>query len=199
MDASKTLREITGLGHTPTTIGKSALILIDCQNTYREGVMQLEGVEPALIECQHLLNRYRDAGRPIIHIQHDAGVGTPYDVKAPIGAIADVVAPRDGEPVVVKAYPSSFEKTNLDELLKGYGVKDLMIAGFMTHVCVNSTARAAFNHGYNSTVVGSATATRSLPNPSGGVVTARQLHDSSLTALHDMFAVVVPNTNYVKS
>ena len=49
MPASKTLRDITGLGHVPGTIGKSALILIDCQNTYREGLMQLEGVEPALV------------------------------------------------------------------------------------------------------------------------------------------------------
>ena len=199
MAASKTLRELTGMGFTPTTISKSALILIDCQNTYREGVMQLEGVEPALVECQALLNRFRDAGRPVIHIQHDAGAGTPYDVRAEIGAIADVVAPRDGEPVIVKAYPSSFEKTNLDEVLKGYGVEELTLAGFMTHVCVNSTARAAFNHGYRPTVVASATATRSLPNPTGGVVEARALHDASLTALNDIFAVVVPGSSDVKA
>ena len=123
MPASKTLREITGLGHVPGTIGKSALILIDCQNTYREGLMQLEGVEPALVQCQRLLSRFRDAGRPSIHIQHDAGAGSPYDVNAPIGAIADVVKPQAGEPVVVKNYPSSFEKTNLDDLLKGFGVR----------------------------------------------------------------------------
>jgi nicotinamidase-related amidase len=192
MTVSKTLREITGLGHVPGTIGTSALILIDCQNTYREGVMQLEGVEPALIECQHLLARYRDAGRPVIHIQHDAGTGTPYDVAARIGAISDIVAPKPGEPVVTKNYPSSFEKTNLDEVLQGLGVKNLTLVGFMTHVCVNSTARAAFNRGYRATVVGNATATRSLPNPAGGVVPAKELHDASLTALHDMFAVVVP-------
>ena len=201
MAASKTLRELTGMGHTPTTIGQSALVLIDCQNTYREGVMQLEGVEPALAQCQTLLKRFRDAGRPVIHIQHDAGVGSPYDVTAPIGAIADVVAPRDGEPVVVKAYPSSFEKTNLHDLLQGYGVTDLTIAGFMTHVCVNSTARAAFNHGYKPTVVAAATATRSLANPTGagGEVSAKTLHDSSLTALSDIFAVVVPNADDVKA
>lgn len=197
MAASPTLRELTGMGYTPTTIGNSALVLIDCQNTYREGVMKLEGVEPALVECQALLQRFRDAGRPVIHIQHNAGEGTPYDVKAPIGAIADPVAPAAGEPVVVKAYPSSFEKTNLDELLKGYGVTDLTLAGFMTHVCVNSTARAAFNHGYKPTVVASATATRSLPNPTGGVVEARDLHNASLAALHDIFAVVVPDQAYV--
>ena len=94
MSASKTLREITGLGNTPTTVGKSALVLIDCQNTYREGIMQLEGVEPALVQCEKLLARYRDAGRPVIHIQHDAGTGSPYDVNNRIGAIADDFAPK---------------------------------------------------------------------------------------------------------
>jgi len=197
MPASKTLREIAGLGHIPGTVGKSALILIDCQNTYREGLMQLDGVEPALAECERLLSRYRDAGRPVIHIQHDSGRGSPYDVQDRIGAIADIVKPRPGEPVVVKNYPSSFEKTNLDDLLKGLGVEDLTLAGFMTHVCVNSTARAAFNHGYRATVVGSATATRSLPNPAGGVVSAKDLQDASLTALHDIFAVVVPTVDDV--
>ena len=97
-----------------------------------------------------------------------------------------------GEPDVVKNYPSSFEKTNLDDLLKGFGVEEVTLAGCMTHVCVNSTARAAFNHGYRATVVGNATATRSLPNPAGGVVSAKDLHDASLAALHDIFAVVVP-------
>jgi nicotinamidase-related amidase len=192
MPASRTLRDITGMGYTPASIGTSALVLIDCQNTYREGVMQLEGVEPALVECRRLLQRYRDAGRPIIHVQHDAGAGTPYDVHDQSGAIADVVAPRVGEPIVVKNYPSSFEKTNLKDLLGGYGVEDVTLAGFMTHVCVNSTARAAFNNGYRVTVVGNATATRSLPNPSGGDISAKDLHEASLAALNDIFAVVVP-------
>jgi nicotinamidase-related amidase len=150
-----------------------------------------------LVECQTLLRRYRDAGRPVIHIQHDAGAGTPYDVNDRIGAIADVVSPNPGEPVIVKTYPSSFEKTNLDELLKSLGVEDIAVAGFMTHVCVNSTARAAFNHGYRTTVVGNATATRSLPNPSGGVVSAKDLHEASLTALNDFFAVVVPSADRI--
>lgn len=196
---SRTIREIAGLGHVPTTIGKSALVLIDCQNTYREGVMQLEGVETALVQCQQLLKRYRDAGRPVIHIQHDAGQGSPYDINAHNGAISEPVAPKDSEPVIVKKYPSSFEKTNLDQILKSKGVEDLTLAGFMTHVCVNSTARAAFNHGYKATVVANATATRSLPNPTGGVIPARDLHYASLAALHDIFGVVVPNSEDVKA
>ncbi|HET6388611.1 cysteine hydrolase family protein [Hyphomicrobium sp.] len=197
MTVSRTLRDIAGLGYTPARIANSALVLIDCQNTYREGIMQLEGVEPALAECQKLLQRYRDAGRPIIHIQHDAGAGSPYDVKDRIGAIAEPVAPQAGEPAVVKNYPSSFEKTNLDELLKNLRVEELTLAGFMTHMCVNSTARAAFNHGYRPTVVGNATATRSLASPTGGVVSAKELQEASLVALNDMFAVVVPGAEKI--
>jgi len=173
------------------------LILIDCQNTYREGVMQLEGVEPALKECAALLARARDAGAPVIHIQHDAGPGSPYDTKAHIGSIADVVAPKAGEKIITKAYPSSFEKTDLDQELKRLGVTDLVIAGFMTHVCVNSTSRAAFNLGYRPTVVASATATRSLPNPIGNDLPAQEVHEAALAALADIFAIVVPDGSKV--
>ncbi len=63
--------------------------------------------------------------------------------------------------------------------------------GFMTHMCVNSTARAAFNHGYRPTVVAGAAATRALPTSSGGVIPAKTLHDASLAGLRDLFAVVV--------
>ena len=121
--ASPTLRELTGMNPNPSSISESALVLIDCQQTYREGIMQLVGVEPALKEAASLLKRFRAAGRPVIHIMHDAGPGTPYDVKAPIGQIADIVAPIEGETVVVKNYAE----------LKKLGVKNVIYAGFMTH------------------------------------------------------------------
>ena len=192
--ASPTLRTLTGMDPNPSPISDSALVLIDCQQTYREGVMQLVGVEQALKEAATLLKRFREAGRPVIHIVHDAGPGTPYDITAPIGQIADTVAPIEGEMVIVKNFPSAFEQTELDAELKKLGVKNVAYVGFMTHMCVNSTARASFNHGYSNTVVAGATATRSIPNPvTGADVPAAQLHDASLSALGDMFAVVVPH------
>ena len=191
--ASPTLRALTGMDPNPTPISNSALVLIDCQQTYREGVMQLENVEPALQEAAALLKRFREAGRPVIHIMHDAGAGTPYDIAAPIGQIADLVAPVDDETVIVKAFPSAFEQTELDAELKRRGIENVVYVGFMTHMCVNSTARASFNRGYANTVVAAATATRTIPNPATGAdVPAQQLHDASLSALGDMFAVVVP-------
>ena len=66
--ASPTLRELTGMNPNPSPISESALVLIDCQQTYREGIMQLVGVEPALKEAASSLKRFRAAGRPVIHI-----------------------------------------------------------------------------------------------------------------------------------
>lgn len=192
MSDLKTLREVAGLGHQPGALRQSALVMIDCQNTYRRGLMQLEGIEPALDEARRLLERVRALGVPVIHIQHDAGPGSPYDIRAEIGRIADKVKPLEGEPVVVKHYPNSFVQTDLHERLQKLGVANLVIAGFMTHMCVNSTARGAFNLGYRPTVVAGATATRPLPTATGGVVAASVLHEASLAALSDLFAVVVP-------
>lgn len=194
-EARPTLRSLMALPETPAPLSKSALVLIDCQNTYREGIMQLDGIEPALAECAKLLQRARDAGARVIHIRHDAGPGTPYDVQARIGAISDIVAPAPGETVITKSYPSSFEQTNLDAELKRSNSADLVLVGFMTHMCVNSTARAAFNRGYRPTVVASATATRALANPLGGVLSAEAVHDAALTALADMFAIVLPTAD----
>ncbi|MCV7229763.1 cysteine hydrolase family protein [Mycolicibacterium komossense] len=189
---SETLRALSGLPLEPVSLADSTLILIDCQNTYTEGVMELDGVQAALDEAATLLERARTAGIPVIHIQHSDGPGSLYDIDGHTGAIEARVAPRADEPVVVKSYPNSFVQTDLEDKLKAIGATNLVLAGFMTHMCVNSTARGAFNLGYAPTVVASATATRALPGVSGAEVPAAALQSASLAALSDLFAVVVP-------
>ena len=188
-----TLRTLMGLPTKPAGIASSALIMVDLQNTYTRGVMALEGVEAAVDQAAILLARFRDAGRPVIHIVHDAGAGSPYDLNDEIGQIIAAVAPQNGEPVIAKNYPSSFEKTNLDTQLKALGVNDIVLAGFMTHMCINSTARAAFNLGYSPTIVASTTATRALPVVGGGEVPAKAVHEAALAGVADLFALVIPN------
>jgi nicotinamidase-related amidase len=187
----QTLRVLAELPLVPASLADSTLIMIDCQNTYTRGVMELEGVQQALDEAAALLDRARSAGIPIIHIQHDDGPGSLYDIDGESGAIVDRVAPREGEPVVVKNYPNSFVQTDLDDRLKAASASNLVLAGFMTHMCVNSTARGAFNLGYAPTVVASATATRPLPDVSGDAVPAAVMQSASLAAIADLFAVVV--------
>jgi nicotinamidase-related amidase len=192
-----TLRAASGLPADPPALGASTLIMIDCQNTYTRGPLELDGVQAALDQAEALLDRARSAGIPVIHIQHDAGPGSPYDVRGESGAIVDRVAPRDGEPTIVKTYPNSFTGTELDSLLKQGPERPLLLAGFMTHMCVNSTARGAFSLGHAPTVVAGATATRDLPGTDGRVVEAAALQAASLASIADLFGVVVPDVRSV--
>jgi nicotinamidase-related amidase len=192
MPEPTTLRSLGGLPSTPAGLAESTLIMIDCQNTYTRGVMELDGVAAALDEAAKLLERARSAGIPIVHIEHDDGEGGLYDIRAEIGQIADQVAPQGDETVIVKHFPNSFVQTDLDEQLKAASARNLLLAGFMTHMCVNSTARGAFNLGYAPTVVASATATRALPGPTG-VVSSAALQAASLAAIGDLFGIVVPD------
>lgn len=194
-EASKTLRELVALSPQPASLKGSALIMVDCQNTYREGVMQLVNIEPALAEAKKLLERAWSEGAKIFHIQHEVGPGTPYDTAARIGQISDEVAPKDGEPVITKNFPNAFILTDLEDQLRAAGVENVVLAGFMTHMCINSTARGAFNLGFNPTVVAAATATRNLSGADGSVIPAETLHGASLAALSDLFAVVAKDTD----
>eukprot|EP00759_Apiculatamorpha_spiralis_P007114 PhF_6_TR1420/c0_g1_i2/m.2492 len=195
MSTPTTLRAAVGLPTTPPSLHSSALIIVDAQNTYTEGPLELWNVQAAIVEIGKLLKRARALKIPVVHVQHDCGAGTLYDVKGHSGAIVPALTPLDSEKIVVKAFPSSFEQTDLGAYLESTGVKNLVIVGFMTHCCINSTARVAFNKGYLATVVANATSTRSLPNAdgNGGVVEAQDLHRSSLAAISDLHCVVVPN------
>lgn len=199
MSALHTLRGLSGLPSEPARLTGSALLMIDLQNTYREGLMRLDGVEPAVAEAARLLVRAREAGALVIHVRHDSGPGSPYDVSAPIGRISDEVAPLPGEAVITKNYPSAFVGTDLQSRLEAAGVADVIVAGFMTHMCVNSTARSAFSLGFRPTVVASTTATRDLPAPDGSVVGAAQVQAASLAALADLFAVVAGTTSDIRA
>ncbi|GAA2054980.1 cysteine hydrolase family protein [Catenulispora yoronensis] len=196
MSTSATLRTVIGLDGTPPRLADATLVLIDYQNTYRSGVMALEGAEEALAAGARLLAAARTAGARIVHVINDGGEGTPYDIRAEIGAISPEVAPIDGEPVVVKQFPNSFHHTELEKTLRDLGAgEELVLAGFMTHMCVTFTAQGAFNLGYRPTVVAEATATRSLTAPDGTAVPAATLHTAALTTIGDLFGVVVPTVD----
>ncbi|MET9451422.1 isochorismatase family protein [Streptomyces cinerochromogenes] len=189
-----TLRALNGLDQTPASLADSTLILVDYQNTYTRGVMELEGWEAALDAAAELLARARAAGARVVHVIHDGGEDTPYDIRAEIGRIHPRVAPADGEPVVVKTAPDAFRGTDLADHLDAAGHKDVVIAGFMTHMCVLFTAQGAFLRGDRPTVVADACATRPLPSPLGEVP-APQLHHSALATVADLYGVVVPSAS----
>lgn len=174
----------------------STLVVIDAQRTYTTGPLELSEIAAAVDHTAALLERARSAGTPVIHVQHDSGPGSLFDISAESGAFIEAVAPREGEEIVVKTHPNSFFQTDLDRLLRGHAKDHLLIAGFMTHMCVDSTSRAGFDLGYAVTVVGEATATRPLPGTEGEIPAA-QVKASTLAALGDTFAVVVPTEDLI--
>jgi nicotinamidase-related amidase len=191
MTVSTTLRDVIGLDGALPALPTATLIMIDFQNTYRTGVMALPGADRALDAASRLLARARAAGTPVVHVVNDGGEGTPYDVRAEIGQVAEPVAPRDGEPVVVKRFPNSFHDTGLLDVLRRLDAgPDLVLAGFMTHMCVQFTAEGAFNLGYRPTVVAEACATRPLAGPDGAPIAADALHAAALTTIGDLFGLV---------
>ncbi len=188
---AKTLLEMAGADLTPNAVSESVLILIDCQNEYVTGALPLAGIDAAMENAKTLLKQFRDAGQPVVHIQHQGKAGGAFDLDDPRGAIDDRVAPVEGETVIRKALPNSFANTNLQEILEGIGRQKLVIAGFQTHMCVSATTRAALDLGYRNTLVADAIATRDLPGPGGGgVVAAETVHNATLAALADRFAIV---------
>ncbi|MFD6205284.1 isochorismatase family protein [Streptomyces rubiginosohelvolus] len=190
-----TLRELNGFDATPATLTGSTLILVDFQNTYTRGVMELDGWQPSLEAAADLLARAREAGTKVVHVINDGGEGTPYDIRAEIGRIHPAVAPAAGEPVVVKQAPNAFHGTDLGEHVPEG--QDVIIAGWMTHMCVTFTAEGAFLRGNRPTVVADACATRSLP-VLGSELDAAQVHDGALATIGDLYGVVVPGHKSLK-
>lgn len=185
-----TLRDLSGLDQTPASLAASTVILVDYQNTYTRGAMELEGWEAALDAAADLLARARGAGATVIHVQHDGGAGSPYDLSTELGQIHPRVAPAPGEAVVTKTAPDSFVRTELGDLVAAAGRDDVVVVGFMTHMCVTFTAQGAFLRGLRPTVVADACATRSLAS-AAGEAPAAQLHRGALATVADLYGVVV--------
>ena len=190
MTTPKTLLEMSGADLRPAPLATSTLVIIDAQNEYLDGKLTLPGAKPALVALERLLAKARDVGAPVVHVQQKGRPGGLFDVDGRGGAIIDAVKPLGTEAIVHKPLPNAFAQTDLDATLKKLGRTQLVIAGFMTHMCVSSTARAALDLGYKATVASDAAATRDLPDPMGGVISAAALHRAALAELADRFAIV---------
>jgi nicotinamidase-related amidase len=190
MTAPKTLLELAGADLNPPKLADACLVLIDIQNEYRAGPLALPDAEPAIAEAARLLARARQSGAAICHIAHKGRAGSLFDREAERGAIVDSLAPLASEPVIEKALPNAFAGTDLQTRLAATGRTNIVLAGFMTHMCVSSTARAALDLGLRVTIAGDACATRDLPDGRGGTLAARTIHEVALAELSDRFALI---------
>ena len=199
MSRPQTLLELAGATPRPHRLYDSAVIMIDAQREYVDGKLALPGVDAALAVGERLLQAARTEGGPIIHIAHRGKSGGLFDPDSAMFDFAEPVRPEEDEAVITKGLPNAFAGTDLLSRLQGLGVRSLIVGGFMSHMCVSSTVRAALDLGFGCTVVAGACATRDLPVPGGAVISGKDLHQAEMAALADRFAVVVQGPEDLRS
>jgi nicotinamidase-related amidase len=197
MTTAKTLLQLAGADLAPAKVTDACLILIDLQNEYLNGPIAVTDADTAIANASRLLTTAQSSGAPVIHVAHKGRPGGLFDRSAERGQIVPALAPLPAEPIVEKKLPNAFAGTDLQARLDAIGRKNLVLAGFMTHMCVSSTARAGLDLGYRLTIPADSCATRDLPDGRGGVVPARTIHNVALVELSDRFAVIARDTSDV--
>jgi len=171
----------------------AALLVIDIQAFYYPGGMvPLVEPEAASANARRLVEAFRRAGRPVIHVQHlPKGVDAPDPTGVdPQYRIHPDVLPSEGEVVIGKHHANAFRDTELLTTLRNLGVTKLIVCGMQTHMCVEAAVRAAADLGFEVTVVRDACATRALTD-NGVEVPAAQVHAAALAAMASSYATVV--------
>ncbi|MFY0611036.1 MAG: cysteine hydrolase [Hyphomicrobiaceae bacterium] len=195
MPSPQTLLQLAGANLLPAKIEDACLVFIDLQNEYVEGPIAVTGSKDAIAEAARLLDVARDCRSPIVHVAHKGVTGGLFDRTAHCGQFVGPLTPSVGEVSIEKRLPNAFAGTELDEILRATGRTELIVCGFMTHMCVSSTARGALDLGYRVTVAAPACATRDLPSGYGGTLAAGLVHEVALAELADRFAIIALETS----
>src|SRR5689334_1577217 len=133
----KTLAAIAGLSQIPPHPSEAGLLLIDAQREYTTGQVPLAGIDGAVEEGARLLAFARAQRMPVFHAIHHGKPGAAlFDPQRDGSAFIDALAPRDGEAVIIKSLPNAFAGTPLADRVRATGRRDIVIAGFATHMCV---------------------------------------------------------------
>ena len=180
-------------------MAKQALIVVDIQNDYfSQGKWPLAGADAAADNAARLIAAFREAGNPIIHIRHEfTSADAPFFTPGSDGAkLHPKVLNRADEPVVLKHFVNSFRETELQAILDEQGIKELVVVGSMSHMCIDGITRAAADLGYGVTVIHDACASRDLEF-NGLTVPAAHVHAAFMSALGFAYASVVSTDQFL--
>jgi nicotinamidase-related amidase len=172
----------------------SALVVIDAQQEYfaPHGKVVLPEGPSAVKQIARALAWARGAGTPVVHVVHESRRPNPatFAPGSPTLEIHPEARPAPAEPVMTKHLPGSFTGTDLERWLRERGVERLIVCGFMTQMCVDTTARQAAHLGFAVTVLADATAAMAVKAPDGAVIPADQVHRTHLGSLSGFLAQI---------
>jgi len=173
---------------------KTALLIIDAQQEYFApiGKVVLPDGPAAVARIAYTLRWARARRMPIFHIVHESrrpGAAT-FAPGSPALAIHEAATPAAGEPVITKHLPGAFTNTGLESALRSLGVERVIVSGFMTQMCCDTTAREAAHRGFAVTLLSDATAAKDVEGPDGVLIPHQQVHRTHLGSLKGFLADV---------
>lgn len=176
----------------------SALLVIDVQNEYVDGAMPISypALESSLPKIGTAMDYAAQAAIPVVIIQHTAAEPeSPVFVRDSHGwQLHPVVTERRYDEVIEKHLPGSFTGTSLGKWIEQNSIDHLVICGYMTHMCVDTTTRQAVHRGMKVSVLSDATGTLDL----GPEAPAEMVHKSELAVLGSVFATVQSVDDWIK-
>jgi nicotinamidase-related amidase len=128
----------------------TALLVIDIQRGAFDGARcpPIDRPTELVANASSLIAAARDAGSPVVFVQHCDEPGAPFEEGTPHWELHEQLAPKPGETVIKKYASSSFENTNLGETLQQLKIKELILCGLQSEFCVRNTGNAALDLGY---------------------------------------------------
>lgn len=180
---------------------ESAIILIDIQNDYFEhGKMELYLPERAAMHAKKALNFYRINNLPVYFIKHiSIEQGSTFFLNNSIGAeIHQSVSPLASEKVFIKHTPNAFFETGLADELRRNCIHNIVICGMMTHMCIDTTVRAARDLGFSTTVLEDACTTKDL-SWNGVSIPAAIVQNTFMSSINGSFAQVIKTDEFLKN
>lgn len=174
-----------------------ALLVIDVQNEYFTGALPITYPAGHLERILEAMDAAIANKVPVIVVQHHmTDPNQPFFQKGTPGwELHPEVAKRPCDLMIEKTLPGSFTGTELDAWLREQNIDTVTIAGYMTHMCCDTTARQAVHRGFTVEFLSDATGTLALSN-SAGEVTAEELQRSILCAQQMMLSEVLDVANW---
>jgi nicotinamidase-related amidase len=176
---------------------KRALLVIDVQNEYFTGKLPISYPQQSLEQILAAMKAAHEAGIPIVLIQHSAPQqSATFRRESKEWELHPAIAQQPHEILIEKTLPGSFTGTELETWLREHGIETVVISGYMTQMCCDTTARQAFHRGFGVEFLADATGTLAFKN-SAGAVSAEELHRAILVSQQIRFSEVLPTAAWI--